>query len=369
MIKDKKIKVLLCSPYGRMVGGISRWTGHILNYYKRNETNIELQQYYPDKGGAYQTTRFVVRLYIGIISYIPFLHGLRKKLKTKQFNVVHFASSASISLIRDIISLKIANKRGVNTVIHFHFGRIPELYTKRNWEQKLIDKAIRLAGKAIVIDQSSFNTLIKQGHKNVELLPNPITPQVFEIIESNSQIARKDRKIVFAGHVVETKGIFELIEACGAITDIKLKIVGYVSDNVNNKLLSLAGKDSEEWLEISGELSFEDTIKEMLSAGVFVLPTYTEGFPNVIIESMACACPIVTTNVGAIPEMLDIKNGYNHGICVEPKDVNALKIAIQRMLDDREYALNCGRNAQKRVNQLYSMPIVWSKLEQIWLSK
>ena len=105
----------------------------------------------------------------------------------------------------------------------------------------------------------------------------------------------------------------------------------------------------------------------MLSSGVFVLPTYSEGFPNVIIESMACACPIVTTSVGAIPEMLDIENGENYGLCVEPKNVEQLKDAIIRMLDNKDFASHCGINAQKRVNEMYSMTKVWQQMEQIWM--
>ena len=81
---------------------------------------------------------------------------------------------------------------------------------------------------------------------------------------------------------------------------------------------------------------------------------------------MACACPIVTTRVGAIPEMLDIAQGDNYGLCVEPKNVAQLKTAIEKMLDDRVYALQSGANAQQRVNALYSMPSVWKQLEDIW---
>lgn len=78
------------------------------------------------------------------------------------------------------------------------------------------------------------------------------------------------------------------------------------------------------------DMPYVNVLQEMMKCELFILPTYTEGFPNVILESMACGCPIVTTAVGAIPEMLDIKNGFNHGICVEPRSVSQLKRAIEK---------------------------------------
>lgn len=366
---SNKTKVLLSSPFGGKVGGIQRWTSHILKYYDSHRTDVELKQFYPtSKHGVYQNTSLMARLYLGTTKYIPYLRGLKKELSLKKYDVVHFVSSASISLVRDILALIIANKKGAKTLIHFRFGRIPEIYNKRNWEYKLLDRVIRLADKAVVIDMASYNTLENEGCKNIELLPNPLTPQVEDIINENTDIKREDRKIVFAGHIVRTKGVFELVEACRDIEDISLKMIGYVTEEIKSELIAIAGDNHQKWLNIAGEQTFKNTIKEMLTAGVFALPTYTEGFPNVIIESMACACPIVTTDVGAIPEMLDIINGYKHGICVEPQNVDALREAILKMLDDREYALDCGRNAQKRVNNLYSMSKVWSQLEAIWTS-
>lgn len=366
--KNNKTKVLLSSPLGGKVGGIQRWTGHILKYYDTHKTDIELKQFYPtSKHGVYQNTSLIVRLYLGATKYIPYLSGLKKELSSGEYDVVHFASSASISLIRDILSLRIAKKRGAKSLIHFRFGRIPEIYNKRNWEYKLLHRVIGLADKAVVIDMASYYTLENERYRNIELLPNPLTPQVGNIISENKEIKRVDRKIVFAGHMVRTKGIFELVEVCRNIEDIKLKMIGYVTDEIKNELIAIAGDNHKKWLDIAGEQSFENTIKEMLSAGIFALPTYTEGFPNVIIESMACGCPIVTTDVGAIPEMLDIKNGFNNGICVKPKDVESLREAIVKMLDDREYAIRCGKNAQQRVNSLYSMDKVWKQLEAMWI--
>ncbi|MDD4720625.1 MAG: glycosyltransferase family 4 protein [Bacteroides sp.] len=364
---NNKVKVLLVSPYSGAVGGISRWTGHILNYYNSisTSTNIELEQFYVDGEQIYNSTTPYKRFVCGIKKYIPFLKILRIKLRSIPFDLVHFCSSASISLIRDILAASIAKKYNVPSVFHFRFGRIPELFEKRNWEQKLIHKLINLADKIIVIDQSSYNTLMKEGYNNIELLPNPLTPEVNRIISENSFIERDSRQILFTGHVVRTKGVLELIEACRDIPNIKVKMIGRVSDDMRNMLMESAGVDNS-WLEITGELSYESTIIEMLSCGLFVLPTYTEGFPNVIIESMACGCPIIASSVGAIPEMLNVESSDACGVCIEPKDAKQLKGAIVNLLNDESLAYRYGERAKERVNDNYTMDVVWEQMVKIW---
>lgn len=362
------MKVLFCSPSGS-VGGISRWTQHIMNYYSDNNSNLELVQYYGNrKRGSHTGDSLFSRIYRGLSKYIPLYRDVKKRMSYEKFDILHLCTSASISLTKDILILHSAKKQGLKTILHFHFGRIPDLFVQKNWEYKLLIRAISFADKIIVIDNKSYDTLIRAGYKNVEFLPNPLSPAIDDIIRDNNDIKKEMRKIVFAGHVIPTKGVFELVEACKQIPDIKVRMLGFVSDEMRTQLRQAAGENSETWLDIAGEQSYDATIKEMLSAGVFVLPTYTEGFPNVILESMACACPIVTTDVGAIPEMLDIAHGFNYGICVKPKDVEGLKTAIEKMLNQPEYALQCGQNAQKRVTEQYSMPIVGNKLTTIWNS-
>ncbi|MDH6312732.1 glycosyltransferase involved in cell wall biosynthesis [Parabacteroides sp. PFB2-10] len=367
-MKTQKTKILLCSPDKGAVGGISRWTGHILDYYNSIDSDIILEQYYIVAKGVCQNSSFLIRLLRGLNSYIPFLWRLKKKLKTNHYEVVHFISSGSISLIRDILTIKIIKRHNTKSLIHFHFGRIPQILEQKNWEFRLLDKVLKTVNKTIVIDKKTYDTLIEQGYQNILFLANPLTPKVNDIIRDNAGLVREERTLLFAGHVVKTKGVFELIEACKQIKNIKLKMIGDVSEQMKADLIKLAGEQSHTWLEIAGGKDFLQTIKEMMSTGVFVLPTYTEGFPNVILESMACACPIVTTSVGAIPEMLDIENGFNYGICIEPQNVQQLRDAILKMLEDREYALQCGLNAQKRVNELYSISTVWRELENIWQS-
>lgn len=362
------MKILLCSPYGGVLGGISRWTEHIVQYYNSNKTDdLELEIFSLGRKNAITNdTSFYKRILYGIEEFIPLIARFRSKIHSKKYNVIHIASSASLGLIRDILMLRITRKNQTKSILHFRFGRIPELYKKNNWEKKLLDKTIRLADAVIVIDQSSFNTLITQGYTNIKLLPNPLGPETGKIVK-NSSVRREKNKIVFAGHVVSTKGVFELVQACKDIIDIEVHILGAVTAEMKSRLYEAAG-NNKTWLKIAGEQNYETVIKEMLSANIFVLPTYTEGFPNVILESMACGCPIVASAVGAIPEMLNIDGDEPAGICIEPKNIEQLKSAIIKMLNDDKLASTYGSNAKKRVNEMYSMPSVWKQMTDIWKS-
>jgi len=368
MIKNE-LKVLLCSPFGGTIGGISRWTKNILSYYKEiDNKDFVLDVFSISRSKEiFPGDSLLYRIVEGLKDYITILSGFSKKLKSDRFDLVHITTSASISLIKDILMLTIARRHGIKTIIHFHFGRIPDLYVKKNWEQKLLNIVIKLSNKAIVIDMKSYNTLINEKYRNIEFLPNPLTPYVLEKVQRFSYIKKENRKIVFVGHIIPTKGVFELVEACKYIDNIKLKLIGFSNDLIKQDLLLLSERNElNQWLDICGELKQEAVIKEMLSADVFVLPSYTEGFPNVILESMACGCPIVATEVGAIPEMLDIYGTNPVGLCVEPKNVEYLRDSIMKMLKDQDFALQCGRNAQIRVNEIYSMPNVWNKMVFIW---
>lgn len=176
--------------------------------------------------------------------------------------------------------------------------------------------------------------------------------------------------ILFAGHVIKTKGVEELVEACGQIENVKLKIIGHATEEMKDLLRQKASKckGHDSWLELTGELPYEQVLYQMQRCDLFVLPTYTEGFPNVILESMACGCAIVTTNVGAIPEILTDDSKGKYGIMVEPKNAEALASAIKTLQNDENLKKQCRENARRRVFERYSMPIVWNKLQKTWCS-
>lgn len=358
------MNILLAADVDGAVGGINIWAKHIYDYSKgQDEINIDTA---PDKRKDFThfTSSSIKRILDGIHVYVRYVNRIRRLLSEKQYDVLHIPSSASLGLIRDYCLIKLAKRKHTSAVLHFHFGRIPVLSEKKNWEWKLLCKVSRMADYVIVLDQKSYITLNKAGIASVTKLPNPISTEVVEQIEKCDVGAKNKNEVLYVGQCYQQKGIFDLLEACKNISDVKIKYVGSISEDVKGELIDLAGDQVN--IEIAGLKPYSQIVPEMKKCSVFVLPSHSEGFPNVILESMACGCAIVATQVGAIPEMLNAESGTPCGLCVEPKDTQRLTNAIQTMLEDQDFARACGERAKERVNQCYSMQKVWYDLVNIW---
>ena len=365
----EKTKVLLISPAGNQLnGGIGKWTDHIMTYYKSHDEGVELELLFnPHSIAGFGSDTLFARIRKGIRNYYPLYQSFKKVIEQKHFDVVHVCTSASISLLKDLAIVRHASKKGIKTIVHCHFGRIPEIIKSTNWENKLFNKLMHSVDQLVVMDKRSYNALQNHGYKKVSYLPNPLAVSVQQAIETNQDVERVPNKIVFAGHLIVTKGVFELVKACKQIQGVDLELLGHIPDeDIKRQLVALSEDPTGLWLHIKGARPFEEVLNKMLSCSVFVLPTYSEGFPNVIIESMACGCPIVATPVGAIPEMLDFGGVEPCGICVEPRNVEQLRDAIEILLADKDKATLYGKRAKNRVNEMYSIPKVWERLVDIW---
>lgn len=367
----KKKKILLVAPYGGVPGGISRWTSHIVDFYSgldNPEVQIDLMSTSRKKFINIGMST-IYRIWHGIKDYREILKNYNTKLRQKSYDLVHLTSSGSLGLYKDLYILSKAKKSGAKCVVHFHFGRIPELFRKNNHEWKMILKVCRICDCIIVLDKDSYNTLKQVGFSNVKILPNPVAPRIEDIVNEVPKIVIPNT-ILFVGHVVPTKGVFELIEAFSALDDnLKLKLVGHITPDMRRILSAKLSPEVSKRVEICGEKPYDEVIKDMLSCDIFVLPTYTEGFPNVILEAMATGCAIVTTPVGAIPQILEHgDNDQEYGVFIEPKKAKQLRDAIVSLIYDDEYKEAMRNRVQKRVVERYNISSVWEQLVRIWNS-
>lgn len=365
-------KVLLISPMEGVVGGMSVWTRHVMGYFNSvasSGVSLQLFDYHRTNTGRL-IGNALLRIWRALTDYARLTRNACRTIASFDGDAVHICTSAGVLLIKDIVLLRCARKRGLKSFVHFHFGRIPDLAARHGWEWWLLGRVIHMADVVVVMDGLSCETLKNSGYTSVELLPNPLAPSVVALADEMSDIEREEGRLFFAGHCIPTKGVFELVRSCATLKEkgVKLKLVmaGAIGDGVRSELVSLAShynSGNASWFEIIGQISPEEILREMKRCSVFVLPTYTEGFPNVILESMACGCPIIASAVGAIPEMLD---GGACGVLVKPRDEIDLREAIQSLMSDSARRQTLGETAALRVAKEYSIGQVCGRLSSIW---
>lgn len=173
------------------------------------------------------------------------------------------------------------------------------------------------------------------------VVPNPVGDR----FSSPDGVGEQRKPIILAvGRLVPQKGFDLLIRAFDVVArshpDWSLVIVGRGPDEA-----SLRGLARE--LRCRGAVVFAGTVQDperyYRSAEVFVLPSRFEGFPNALLEAMACGCAVIATNCLAGPAEI-VRSGVD-GMLVPSEDVEALAAAMERLMSDPEERRRLGRRA------------------------
>jgi len=194
-----------------------------------------------------------------------------------------------------------------------------------------------------------------------EKLPGPSALSVLpimsqELINGDRDPRHAGAKVTFgfAARMEELKGPMVLMEAMG---------VAY--QQCENLCLNIAGDGSQRQkiaarakaLNVASRYRYhgvythpEERCAFMRSLDVFVMPSFTEGTPNSIVEAMAHGIPIIASQVGGVPDMI----GDDAGILVPPGDVRALEQAMLRLARDQDLRQSMGRAAYERYQRFFS---------------
>lgn len=365
MNMNNKMKVLLVSPFSTtQTGGIGTWSKTVLDYSKEKKdiclVFLNTATCLPKR----QAMGSIITHYIiGGIDSIRILVALFWKMLICQPDVVHYTSSAASALYKDLVAIWIVKSLFRRKfIIHWHFGRIPQIFEEKGNEYKRFVTVCNNVDISISIDERSFNTLKHNGF-NVINVPNPIPFTLQDEAKKLSDFdIHKNRipgTILYVGHILKNKGVYELVKACSECEMVnQLVLIGpFFDECTKDDLIDIASKrDGGNWLELAGEKKREEVWDYYKRCSVFCLPSYSEGFPYVIMEAMAFGCPIVATNVGAIPEMLN--DGC--GVIIDAKNTYSLKEAISILLTEENYALDIGLKAHKKVLSKYTIEKVYS---------
>lgn len=274
-------------------------------------------------------------------------------LKERQIDLVYLNTSATIW------AAKAAKRMKVPVISHIREDL-------RGLNNLLIRSKIGLCSDRIVLISEWMKSFIRSNKAVV--VHNTVDIADFQHLRPDkirSEFDIKGRSIVFVGSLEERKGIKYLIQAFPLIKasapDVKLLVIGNPlpgRGHYIDTLKELAKYDEN--IIFAG--SRPDVYDIIAACDVLVVPSLSEAFGRTVIEAMACRKPVVASNVGGIPEIVD--DGKT-GILVPPKSSEAIADAVIKLLTDKALADSMASEGRKKVERYFNAGSQTDKIEGI----
>lgn len=301
----------------------------------------------------------------GISYYIS--KKMTDELKNSNFGIIH---SHHYGYYPATAGLEAAKQKGIPHVFGPYYH--PPIYGfERNmlasiYHKKFGKKLLQESDVVLPHTEHEKNLLLKIGarEENTQILPNIVDTRKFSIGH------KKENIVLFVGNFLKEKGADVAMELAKKLIekrrDVRFVFVGNIfSDHPHRKSM----EEMKTKLASTGRamftnnLSKNDLVKAYQKASILLLPSKYEAFSRVIAEAQSCGCAVVSTKVGAIPEVvIDGKTGF----LADYGNWTAMEEKVEYLLDNRNEAKKMGINGSRLVRKNFDKDIIVKKLNSIY---
>ncbi len=259
----------------------------------------------------------------------------------------------------------------------FHAG-----FPRSRFEQVLHPLTVPLASGLIVsAEAEALRVAVKHRVPpgKVARIPNPIDLRAWrpaDRVRARAALGLPDTATVVAWHgavYLDIKGLDLLLEAWARVTSAR------PGENLHLLLVG-GGRDGPDVRALIGRsdapnVHFEDRFlhdraelrQRLAAADVYAFASRTEGYPNSLLEAMACGLPLVATDIAGIPDIVG-RGASAGGLLVPPADVGALAEALGRLIDDPDLRKQLSEQARQRVSNEFSLDTVGAQFARLMSS-
>jgi glycosyltransferase involved in cell wall biosynthesis len=306
---------------------------------------------------------------------VPSLTDVLDYLAREEISVIQVSTPGPLGLM----ALIAGKLMGLPVVAHYH-TELPE-YALTLTRDRAIAGIVkgwtswfyRQAARVIVPSQATARSVRSLGveEDRVFILPRGVDTALFSGAKRDRAEWEKfglngARKLLYVGRVSREKGLDTLMDAFQQVRatreSVELVIVG--DGPYKQQLEQLAAGDRK--VVFAGYQHGEDLARLYASSDVFVFPSATDTFGNVVLEAQASGVPVVVVSRGGPAEQ--VKAGVN-GLVVDPDEPVQLADAIASLLDDAELRTRMGKAGRRRALALSlkrAAQAQWDLYEAVW---
>ena len=234
-------------------------------------------------------------------------------------------------------------------------SRLAVLMEKENYQ--FADKIVVYSSK--LVEEWG---LVQYRHK-ILVAPNHYLD--FDMFKTITQLTRRANLVGYIGRLSEEKGIINFVDSIPIILKNEDKINfliggdGILKNDVEKKLNT---QNLSKNVKLEGWISHDDLPLYFNKLKLLVIPSYTEGLPNVMIEAMACGTPVLAAPVGAIPDF--IKDGET-GFIMENNSPDCVAENVLRAIR-HPYLGGIGSNGRRLVEREFTFENAVKKFKEIF---
>jgi len=299
------------------------------------------------------------------LQIIKLIMSMFKHLISKKYDLIYITPSIpGIGFYKDSIFIILGKIFKKKIICHLHiqgFKKDAESTLKKKYYLSVFNgvKVVHLAESLY----KDIETLVDKN--NVYFIANGIIP--VDNSELNKKLDSNSNKfeILFLSNMIEFKGPFLLLEALSNLldryNDIHITFIGkWQDEEFKRKFLDYVIEHSlEKYISVLGGIYGSDKNQYFRNANTFILPTRFEAFPLVLLEAMEFSLPVISTNEGAIPDIID---NNSTGFIIEKNNSLELIEKIEILINNKLLQKSLGENARKKFEENYSSNIMEQKV-------
>ena len=282
-----------------------------------------------------------------IINYIRQIKHILKIVKSFKPDLCYVTPNAKGgAFYKDFVIIQLIKSMGCKIIVHYHNKGVSIRQNKfiDNILYKQFFKGIRV----ILLSDSLYSDIKKYVSKEkVYICPNGIPNNIKNINSRTNNIPR----LLFLSNLLINKGVYTLLDACKIIKEqgynFVCDFVGAETVEFNAEKLEkeVSIRGLEQHIRYLGRKTGIEKEKCFINADIFILPTYNECFPLVLIEAMQYQLPCIASNEGGIPDI--IENGET-GFIIKKKDPLILAEKIITLLKSSQLRNQMGKKGREK---------------------
>lgn len=276
-------------------------------------------------------------------------------------NIMHIHVSSHGSFYRKSIYILLSRILGKKVIIHIHPTHFIDFIDKASVLKRYYIKInLKIAHLIITLTQQVKEQLRKRFVLNcgIKVLKNPIFLSDYEYFGFQG---RDRNMLLYLGWIIPKKGVFDLVRAAPLIKekidDFRLVICG---NKETDKLKRMVEENGfSDYVEVRDWVRSKTKKALLAETAALILPSYTEGIPNVILEAMASGAPLLCTPVGGVSSLLKDKENC---LFFEPGDIEDMAEKSVRLLKDIKIQEEIRQNNKELVKEFRAESISRNQL-------